>query len=76
MAGSVVEFESGEGAPGMSFATVRGAGHEVPKHRPVAGLAIARALVEGEGLPEVGDEPGGLRRLEIQHRLCGNKAAI
>lgn len=37
---------------GLTFATVRGAGHEVPMFKPRAALALFRAFIRGEPLPK------------------------
>ncbi|XP_060173991.1 serine carboxypeptidase-like 26 isoform X1 [Lycium barbarum] len=45
VAGRVVEYE------GLTFVTVRGAGHLVPLYKPNEGLALIRSFLTGEELP-------------------------
>ncbi|MCD7464211.1 Serine carboxypeptidase-like 26 [Datura stramonium] len=45
VAGRVVEYE------GLTFVTVRGAGHLVPLYKPSEGLALIRSFLTGEELP-------------------------
>lgn len=35
---------------GLNFVTVRGAGHEVPLHRPKEALALFKAFISGTAL--------------------------
>lgn len=36
---------------GLTFVTVRGAGHEVPLHKPKLGLALIKAFLSGTPMP-------------------------
>jgi len=45
VAGHVTEYEGG-----LTFATVLGAGHEVPDTKPVEALALFQAFVAGRPL--------------------------
>ena len=46
---AVMEYE------GLTFVTVRGAGHEVPLHRPEQALVLFQHFLQGEPMPaEVG----------------------
>ncbi|XP_068649345.1 serine carboxypeptidase II-2-like [Aristolochia californica] len=36
---------------GLTFVTVRGAGHEVPLHRPKLALALIKAFIKGDPMP-------------------------
>lgn len=38
---------------GLNFVTVRGAGHEVPLHRPKEALALIKAFVSGKTMPKL-----------------------
>ena len=55
VAGGVTSYEVPDAAvgAGISFATVWGAGHGVPQHRPQATLALLEAMMRGEPLPRV-----------------------
>ncbi|XP_010526302.1 PREDICTED: serine carboxypeptidase-like 29 [Tarenaya hassleriana] len=45
---------------GLNFVTVRGAGHEVPLHRPKQALALFKAFVSGNSLPITEINNGGM----------------
>ena len=36
---------------GLTFVTVRGAGHEVPRHRPQQALVLFQHFLQGEPMP-------------------------
>ena len=36
---------------GLTFVTVRGAGHEVPRHRPEQALVLFQHFLQGEPMP-------------------------
>ncbi|KAJ8748829.1 hypothetical protein K2173_011387 [Erythroxylum novogranatense] len=39
----------------LTFATVRGAGHEVPSYQPLRALSLIKHFVDGTGLPDIKD---------------------
>ncbi|OIW18638.1 hypothetical protein TanjilG_13390 [Lupinus angustifolius] len=41
-----------QGYAGLTFVAVRGAGHEVPLHKPKPALALVKAFLDGTSLPE------------------------
>ena len=62
VAGGVTAYavpDAADGA-GISFVTLRGAGHGVPQHRPQATLAMLGAMVAGEPLPRLPPSQGRL----------------
>jgi hypothetical protein len=65
VAGGVVEYAVPRVAPrsghtgrsGLEYATVHGAGHGVPQHRPQAALAMLEAVLAGNELPRIRNWP-------------------
>ena len=39
---------------GLTFVSVRGAGHEVPLHRPKQALTLAKSFLSGSPMPGLG----------------------
>jgi hypothetical protein len=62
VAGGVTAYDVPDAADGagISFVTLRGAGHGVPQHRPQATLAMLGAMVAGEPLPRLPPSQGRL----------------
>ena len=50
VAGGVIEYDSPGPRGSMEYATVHGAGHGVPQHRPQAALAMLASVLAGEPL--------------------------
>ena len=46
-AGYVTNFDLGKTESSFTFATVHGAGHEVPAYRPAEGLAMLQSFLSG-----------------------------
>ncbi|KAL1563516.1 Serine carboxypeptidase II-2 [Salvia divinorum] len=38
---------------GLTFVTVRGAGHEVPLHKPKQALTLIKSFLSGKSMPEM-----------------------
>ena len=48
VAGYVTEFDLGDTNSSFTFATVHGAGHEVPAYRPAESLALFKSFFSGQ----------------------------